>query len=326
MFLKKLPTQNYRQNSFLGKANRPMKPRSLRENLIDLNWDHAVELGIPGHSTTESWTVSTDPEALTVLVGIVSDSRLEREWIGWLKKFGDRLYTNRLKKILDDLYESIDYQKIDPHSASVKTMLLTVQEQTDHSFQPIIDFLDTVEADKKNLEQSRSAKIDKVDRQNIVKNEPRLYCRHIAGLNARAELISSVDEGWSGNSHRGSSELYLPQTSIQRAVKNLKPTGMIDVDKVDNSKVISKGSRFTAPYEHSRKDFIHWGNWIKAIVKIKDLIDKNIDKDISDELEERFTDSVRSILDREVLKPAFTHRHGKPPTKDLVRRLLEDSQ
>jgi predicted transcriptional regulator len=301
-----------------------MKPENLQENLIDLHWDQAVELGVPGHSTQESWAVSTDPEALTVLVGIVSDARLEREWIGWLKKFGSYVYTNRLKKIIEDLYESMDHRSIDPHIQTVKSILLRVQEESNHTFQPVIDFLKGKEVDRDLLDKGQNPKITMIDETAIVENEPKLYWRHIAGVNARAELLSSVDEGWRGNSHRGSSELYLPQTSIQRAVQNLQPTGMIDVKKVDNSKVISKGARFTAPYEHSREYFIHWGNWIEAVIQIKNMIDKNLEKTFTENLENRFTDSIHSILDEDVLRPAFTHRHGEMPSKTLINRVLDE--
>lgn len=299
-----------------------MKAETIHQRLIDLNWDHARQLGVPGHSAKSSWSYSTDPEALTVLVGIVSDERLKREWIGWLKKFGNMVYTNRLKKILDNLYESVDHKKIEPNASELKSILVIAQKQSNHSFQPVIDFLDHVEIDEEKDDRSRNDKISQIEDRKIIENEPRLFWRHVAGVNARSELLSSVDAGWTGNGQRGSSELYLPRTSLQRAVRSLEPTGMISVDPVDNSKVISKGSNYTVPYEHSRSNFIHWGNWIEAMVKLKDLIDKNKDKNLTEDLKERFTDSTRSILEEEVLRPAYTHRHGKQPSKKLIDRIV----
>lgn len=300
-----------------------MIPGTLRENIIDLHWDHAVELGVPGHRTHEPWSYSTDPEALTILVAILSDARLKREWTGWINMFGDWFYKSRLKRLLDDLHRSLDREYVEKYLPTVKSFLLTIEKETDHSFERIIEQLDPLDVNRENPTPGEQPKIARIKSKKIVRTQPRLFWRHIAGVNARAELLANVEEGWTGNSNRGSSELYLPQTSLQRAIHNLEPTGMIAVGASGNSKIVSRGPDYSVPYNYPAKTFMDWGNWIKAIIKTTDLIDKNIDKELSDSLEERFTQSIRSIFEDEIQKPDFVHRHGNDSSQKLIKTTLE---
>lgn len=322
-----------------------MKPDTLHERILDVTWDHAVHLGIPGHETGKDWTLSTDPEALTILAGIFEEARLRREWAGWLRKFGDKFHTNRLKKMLkglleyrDDvvvtevpdspdnnlLDEPIDTETVESELGPLKTLLLTVQEQTDHSFGPALKMLETVKP-KSEIGKTDRAKIDNINKDKIVPHVPVLFWRHIVGVNARSELLWAVGTGWNGNNKRASSELFLPLTSVQRARKSLKPTDYVTVDQIDNSKVISKGPRYHHPDDEQQNiHFMNWFRWIRAVIKARPLIDATIDRDLNDSLEKRFTDIVQSIFKRELFAPAFTHRHGKQASQYLFDRIFEE--
>jgi len=322
-----------------------MEAETLRERILDVTWDHAVHLGIPGHQTDSNWPLSTDPEVATILAGIFDEARLSREWTGWLRTFGDKLHTNRLKKMLNSLLElqnhgestggtdSLDDdlpdERINPETiedvlAPLKFMLRTVQEQTNHSFGPALEMLETVNPEQ-DFSETNEARMDDVSGGNIVPNVPVLFWRHIAGVNARSALLWAVGSGWSGNNKRASEELFLPLNSVKRARRNLNPTGYITVDRIDNSKVISRGPRYHDSVEN-REDvyFMNWFRWIRAVLNVKPLIDKNIDRDLRESLEERFTETIRRSMEQELLAPAFTHRHGDQASHYLLNRIFRE--
>lgn len=296
-----------------------MTPEEIRENINNLIWDHAVQLGVPGRSPVRSWSFSTDPEALTILVGLSKEARLHREWTGWLLTFGDVLYPARLKKMINELLHQDDVSFSPKGFGRIQTILASVNGETKRSLDPALRLLENFSNSSESIS-GKQAKVLNVNKQPIVSRVPRLFWRHIVGVNARAEVLSALNWNCSGNSHQLARDLHLTQHTIYRALQSLKLTGVLQLKKVQKEKVMVRGDKKLMPEEHREEYFVDWSRVIRAVLEIQSKT-QSLETPVEQELEERYSHTVKKILSENLLDYDFDRRHGEIQMNKIMNRI-----